>query len=53
MTGQYEEALALATEARRRNPKDIFGRTLLSATYTDLGRDEDARESDEFESANG
>ncbi|MDX1738219.1 MAG: tetratricopeptide repeat protein, partial [Alphaproteobacteria bacterium] len=45
MMGQYEEALAAGEEARRRGPNDMFSHILLTAAYTELGRDQDARDS--------
>jgi TolB-like protein/class 3 adenylate cyclase/predicted Zn-dependent protease len=44
MARQYEEAIAPLTEAINRNPKALWMRTHLAASYAQLGRDEEARE---------
>ena len=41
---QYEEAIAPLKEAVGRNPKALWMRLPLAASYAQLGRDEEARE---------
>ena len=45
MMGQYDKALAVGEEAVRRGPNDIFSHILLAATYIELDRNKDARDS--------
>jgi TolB-like protein/Tfp pilus assembly protein PilF len=45
MMGRYKEAIEAGKEARNRRPNDIFSYILLSITYIELGRDEQARAS--------
>jgi adenylate cyclase len=43
MASQYEEAIAPLMEAVNRNPKALWMRAHLAASYAQLGRDEEAR----------
>ena len=43
LTGQYEEAIAVYTKVLHRNPEDIRTLIGLAATYSLMGRDEEAR----------
>jgi len=43
MLGQYEEAIAEFRKALHRDPDSQFSHMLLAATYSELGREEDAR----------
>ncbi len=43
VAGHYEEAIAQLTEAIGRNPKALWMRAHLAASYGQLGRDEEAR----------
>jgi TolB-like protein/class 3 adenylate cyclase/Tfp pilus assembly protein PilF len=45
MMGRYWEALEAGEESRKRNPDEMFSHILLAGTYSELGRDEDARSS--------
>jgi adenylate cyclase len=42
-TGRFEEAVAAYMEALQRAPENIFAHVALTATYSRMGREEDAR----------
>ena len=43
MTAQYEEAIAAYKKVLHHNPDDMLAHTGLAATYSLLGREEEAR----------
>lgn len=43
VVGRYEEVIAALKQVLTRNPNGLFAHAVLAATYSELGREEEAR----------